>query len=131
MRLIIALILISFQTHAKTIKEGDREYSCSPKATCEERLKQAEEKLKQAKKQRVIELVEVDRPVYKKHLFSVFAHRAIVSKTSTSNGVNGTVGIRTELVPGFMYQYKFDNGFVPMLSFDGVGELAGGVGIEF
>ena len=75
----------------------------------------------------------VEKRVVKKHILSLFAHRAVVggSESTTNNNHSSHAEVRTGLVPGMMYQFQFNRGLVLMIGIDATLNRTGGIGIEF
>lgn len=129
MKFLITILLFSLSLNAKTIKEGDQEYSCNPiiKKTCEDELKKANAEIRRLKAKKPVEVVkevikEVDKTNIKKHIVSLDLHSGVTSnevKTSSTNTTQTAEGkIETGYVPSLNYQYQFDSGLVPKVGVD-------------
>lgn len=138
--IVLAALLTTSFVQAKTISENGQDYTCSPKKTCEDKLKQARAEIAKLKKQlaekvttvTVIETVtEVE---VKKHLISVIAVDNIKNVESRNiSPSSASTEARTGLVPAVSYQYQTDSGLTPMLglTFANKTKLMFGLGFEF
>lgn len=144
MKYIIATIVlcVSFLANAKTIKEGDTEYQCVPKKSCEDKLKDLQRQVKELKRQLkeaqsdIIEepfIVEKEVRVtkIKKHILSVYGHRDLTNVQATVNGNQANAVVETRYLPGLSYQYQMDVGLVPMVGVNTAGHMLFGLGLEF
>lgn len=134
MKTFIAMLLLSVTIHAKTIKQDDQEYTCSPKKSCDEQLKAARAQIvllkKQLKEQKpeiqIEEFVEI-----KHHIVSLLLVRDL-SDVSTTTSANSTkADVRVNYLPSLSYQYQLDNGLTPLIGSTFKGHLFGGLGFEF
>lgn len=150
--MIIAIVFgYVMATEAKTVKEGDQEYSCTPVITCDERLKSAyaeisrlkkqlKEQSKEVVKEKVVyaeRIVEKETTKIKKHIISLIAHKSVqdidTDKDSTGPEYSAEAKVNTGYVPALTYQYQFDMGLVPMIGID-ITKKSGlilGLGFEF
>ncbi len=138
--LVTALIVLfaAALVEAKTIKEGDQEYTCSVKKTCDEQLKAARAEIARLKKQLVeqpkVVVETIEKVKIKKHLISVVAVDNIKNVESKNiSPSSSSTEARTDLVPGLMYQYQLNSGLSPMvgLTFANKTKLMFGLGFEF
>lgn len=152
--LMIIAIVLGFvsASEAKTIKDGEQEYSCTPVKTCDERLKSAyaeisrlkkqlkEQSSKEVVKEKVVyaeRVVEKETTKIKKHIISVIAHKSVQDVTTdrdtTGPEYSAEAKVNTGYVPALTYQYQFDMGLVPMIGID-ITKKSGlilGLGFEF
>jgi len=150
--MIIAIVFgYVMATEAKTLKEGDQEYSCTPVKTCDERLKSAyaeisrlkkqlKEQSKEVVKEKVVyaeRIVEKETTKIKKHIISVIAHKSVqdisTDRDTTGPEYSAQTTVNTGYVPALTYQYQFDMGLVPMIGID-ITKKSGlilGLGFEF
>lgn len=142
----LILLLIAATVNAKTIKEGDTEYQCSPKKTCDEQLKAAKAEIKRLKKQlaenhstkTIVQEIEVETVVtkteIKKHIISVLGVSGVTDLTAQKNNANSATAMaETGYLPAVTYQYQMDIGLVPLIGakLDGRLPIIIGLGFEF
>lgn len=146
MKLFLMMLMLVSIASAKTIKEGDTEYQCTPMENCEDQLKKLKaenarlkKQLKEKKEVQVVQIVEkpVEKVVYeteiKKHIISlVSANESNDAKVST-NANTATATSETRYIPSLTYQYQFDNGITPLVGLGFGNQLKGvfGLGYEF
>lgn len=131
----LLLILISSLALGKTIKEGDKEFTCTPVKTCDEKLKAAYAEIKRLKKELKDEIaiapllcepkvVTVERVVkkVKKHIVSVIAHNTTTESNTSKDTIgpvySATAEVSTAYVPAITYQYQFESGLTPLIGLD-------------
>lgn len=146
MKTFITLIALfsSVVVSAKTIKEGDTEYQCVPKKTCEEKLRELQrqivklkEQIKELESTTETEYVLVEREKelrvtqIKKHILSVYSHRDVTNIEASANGGQAFAQVETRYVPGLSYQYQMDVGLVPMIGVNSSSHWMFGLGLEF
>jgi hypothetical protein len=143
MKTFIMTLLLTITVQAKTIKEGDKEYQCSPVKTCEDQLKSARAEIAKLRKRvkeleaqpaKVITMTEyVEETEVKKHIVSVLAVNDVKKIEASASGNTGKAEVRTGLVPALSYQYQFDMGLTPLLGVSFGKELNPifGLGYEF
>jgi hypothetical protein len=138
----LLMLLLSTTVNAKTIKEGDMEYQCQPKKTCDEQLKAARAEIKRLKQLLLHkEVVEYPYPVekivtkttIKKHIVSLVAIDSIQKVEVAAAGSTAHASAESGLVPGITYQYQTDMGLVGLIgaSFGASVKPILGLGIEF
>ena len=133
--MLIVLLAVGL-VEAKTIKEGEQEYTCSPKKTCEEQLKAAKAEIARLKKQlqNPVVVEKVKETKIKKHIISVVAVDNIKNVESKNiSPSSASTEARTDLVPALSYQYQTDSGLTPLvgLTFANKTKLIFGLGFEF
>jgi hypothetical protein len=138
----LLMLLLTTTVNAKTIKEGDTEYQCVVKKTCDEQLKAAKAEIKRLKQLLLHkEVVEYPYPVekivtkttIKKHIISILAVDTVQNLKASTSGSSATASADSGLVPAVSYQYQADNGLVGLLgaSFGSSVKPILGLGIEF
>jgi hypothetical protein len=152
MKTILIVLLTAINLNAKTIKEGDTTYTCSPVKTCEDELKQAKAEIAKLKKQiknqkpvvvtkevivekeakPVVYRFETIKKVHKYHLVSiVYAPDIYTVEAKNISNNEAKAEARSKRVPGLIYQYQFDNGLTPLVGININGSLSLGLGLEF
>lgn len=139
----LLIILLPGFLQAKIIKDGDLEYQCIPKKTCEDKLKNLTEENNKLKKQLVKETANIkireiittetiiEKVKLKKHILSVLFVNDIKSSSSSSSGLTSTANIKTGYTPAITYQYQFNNGITPIGGVSLGKDLNGILGLGF
>lgn len=143
--LLILTLMMPVLGYSKTIKEGDKEYTCSPVRTCEEELallKKENKRLKKLLSEKKVEtvtvevekVVEVETEVIKKHIVSLLIVNGVKElKTERVSADTVRATAKTGLVPAVAYQYQMDIGLTPLLGLElkTNANLLFGLGYEF
>ena len=126
---------------AKVLKEGNIEYQCNPKKTCEDKLIMLERQVQILKKKLTLQekyneveyiYIEKEIEVNNKHQILSLYGVSDVTDTSVFNN-NNKVTARTETayIPGISYQYQFDSNFVPLIGINTNSHILFGLGYRF
>lgn len=107
MKTLILSLLLSTNLYAKTITQDGQDYTCSPKKTCDQQLKEAKaqiKKLKQALADKQVQVVE--KEVQHKNIISLYGVNSQSGLTSSRSGNTITVETKREFGIGALYQRK-------------------------